>query len=50
MSHWTSESSDSVVYATVDEAHLGSAEDVGSFLVKLKKDLNIGEDGYPKYV
>ena len=50
MSHWTPESSDRVVYATVDEAHSGSIDDVGSYLVKLKRDLHIGERGYPKYV
>ena len=34
MSHWTPESPDNVVYATVDEAHSGSIDDVGSYLVK----------------
>ena len=50
MPHWTSERSDKVVYATVCEAHSGSADDVGSYLFKLRKDLHIGEDGCPKYV
>ena len=50
MPHWTSDSSDKVVYATVEEAHSGSADDVGSYLFQLRKDLHIGEDGHPKYV
>ena len=50
MLHFTPECSDKVVYTTVDEAHSGSADDVGAFLGKLKKDLCIGVDGYPKYV
>lgn len=50
MQHWNPDSPDNVVYATVDEAHSGSIDDVGSYLVKLKKDLHIGEDGYPKFV
>ena len=32
MSHWTPEGSDKVVYATVNEAHSGSANDVSSYL------------------
>ena len=31
-----------MVYTAVNEVHSGSAE--------LRKDLHIGEDGYPKYV
>ena len=50
MPHWTPEGSDKVVYTTVDEAHSGSADDVSSYLFTLKKDLHIGEDGYPKYI
>ena len=50
MPHWTPTCSDKIVYTTVDEAHSGSADDVGSFLVKVKKDLCIGVSGYPKYV
>ena len=34
MPHFTPESSDKVVYTTVDEAHSGSADDVGAFLAK----------------
>ena len=50
MPHWTLEGSDKVVHATVSEAHSGSADDVSSYLFELRKDLHIGEDGYPKYV
>ena len=50
MLHWNPESPDNVVYATVDEAHSGSIDNVGSYLVKLKKDQHIGEEGYPKFV
>ena len=49
MPHFTPECSDKVVYTTVDEAHSGPADDMGAFLGKLKKDLCIGVDGYPKY-
>ena len=48
--HWTSACSDKIVYTTVEEAHSGSTDDVGSYLAKLKRDLCIGLDGYPKYV
>ena len=47
MSHWTPSHSDSVVYATVDEAHSGTFEQVGDYLSKLKKDLKI-VSGYKK--
>ena len=50
MPHWTPNTSDKVVYTTVSEAHSGSADDVGSYLYQLRKDLHVGEDGYPKYV
>ena len=50
MPHWTPEDSHKVVYATVNEAHSGSANDVSSYLSELRKDLHIGEGGYPKYV
>ena len=50
MPHWTPEGSDKVVYATVNEAHSGSADDVSSYLFELRTDLHIGEAGYPKYV
>ena len=50
MPHWTTEGSDKVVYATVSEAHSGSADDVSSYLLEFRKDLHIGEVGYPKYV
>ena len=50
MPHFTPMAPDKVVYTTVDEAHSGSLEDVGKFLAKLKKDVHIGETGYPKYV
>ena len=50
MPHWTTKCSDKVVYATVSEAHSGSTDDVGSYLFELKRDLHIGEAGYPKYV
>ena len=48
--HWMSACSDKIVYTTVEEAHSGSTDDVGSYLAKLKRDLCIGLDGYPKYV
>ena len=50
MPHWTPSHSDSVVYATVDEAHSGTFEQVGDYLSKLKTDLKIGQEGYPSYV
>ena len=50
MPHRTSESGDKIIYTTVDEAHSGSVGDVGSFLLKLKKDLHIGNTEFPKFV
>ena len=50
LAHWTSAHSDKIVYTTVDEAHSSSTDDVGSYLGKLKQDLCIGLEGYPKYV
>ena len=47
MPHWIPEDSDKVVYATVNEAHSGSGDDVTSYLSELRKDL---QGGYPKYV
>ena len=44
------DSPDDVVDATVDEAHSRSVDDVGSSLVKLRKYLHIGEEGYPRFV
>ena len=46
----TSETHDKVVYTTIDEAHSGSVDDVSTFLLKLKRDLRIGKQGYPKYM
>ena len=37
MPHFTPACSDKVVYTTVDEAHSGSADDVGAFLAQIKK-------------
>lgn len=48
--HMPSWTADTVVYTTVDEAYSGSVNDVGSYLVKLKNDLKIGEEGYPSYI
>ena len=42
MPHWTIEgsgSSDKVVYAAISEAHSGFADDVGSYLFELRRDL-----------
>ena len=47
MQNWTPECPDTVVYATVTEAHSGSIDDVSSYLQKLMSDLHIG---YPSYV
>ena len=48
--HFTPACTDKVVYTTVDEAHSGSADGVGTFLAKLKKDLCMSGDGFKKYV
>ena len=37
MPQWTPDVGDKIVYTTVDEAHSGSIDDVGSFLLKLKE-------------
>ena len=50
MPHWTPPKKDNVVYATIDEALSGSIVDIESYLSKLKKELHIGEEGYPEQV
>ena len=50
MPHWTPAAKDNIVYATIDEALSGSIADIEAYLIKLKKDLHIGEEGYPKLV
>ena len=50
MPSWTPDKADTVVYTTIDEAYSGSIDDVGSYLVKLKSDLKLGDEGYPKYI
>ena len=50
MSHWTPIKSEVVVYTTVAEAYSGSIDDVGKFVMKLKDDLKLGTDGFPKYL
>lgn len=47
MPHWTPSQSDDVVYATIEEALSGSIVDVESYLSKVKRDLHIGQPGYP---
>ena len=50
MPHWTPPAKDNIVYATVDEVLSGNIIDIEAYLSKLKKDLYIGEEGYPKLV
>ena len=44
MPHWTPPTKDNVVYATIDEALSGRIADVEAYLLKLKKDIGIGEE------
>ena len=46
--HWTLSNGDEIVYSTVDEGGSASITDVCKYLDKLKTDLHIGENGYPK--
>ena len=39
-----------IVYATIEEAQAGNVGDVEKYLTKLKQDLKIGEEGFPKRV
>ena len=50
MPHWTPPTKDNIVYATIDEALSGNIVDIEAYLIKLKKDLHIGEEGYPSQV
>ena len=50
MPHWTPSQKDKIVYVTIDEALSGSAVDIEAYLLKLKRDLHIGEEGYPTQV
>ena len=47
MPHWIPPTKDNIVYATIDEALSGSKIDIEAYLLKPKRDLNIGEEGYP---
>lgn len=38
------------MYVTIDEAMSGSAIDIKAYMLKLKRDLHIGEEGYPTQV
>ena len=50
MPHWTPTHKDNIVYTTIDEALSGSIVDIESYLMKLKRDLRIGKEGYPNQV
>ena len=50
MPHWTPSTKDNIVYATIDEALSGNIADIEAYLIKLKKELHIGEEGYPSKV
>ena len=50
MPHWTPTSKDNVVYTTIDEAMSSSMMDIEAYLIKLKRELRIGEQGYPSQV
>ena len=47
MPHWTPQSKDNVVYATIEEASSGSLTDVQAYLSKVKEDLKISQSGSP---
>ena len=47
---FTPAESDVIKYATVREAYSGRPEDVASYLIELKKDLCIDQEGFPSYV
>ena len=50
MPHWTPPEKDNVVYATIDEASSGNITDIEGYLSKIKRDLHIGQPGYPEKV
>ena len=50
MPHWTPAHKDNVVYATIDETLSSSIMDIEAYLLKLKRELHIGEQGYPSQV
>ena len=50
MPHWTPPTKDNIVYATIDEALSGNIADIEAYLIKLKKELHIGEQGHPSKV
>ena len=50
MPDWTPSCKDKIVYAEIEEALCGSAVDIEAYLLKLKRDLHIGEEGYPTQV
>lgn len=50
MPHWTPCRKDNVVYATIKEAQSGTIGDVEEYLYDVKRDLHIGEPGYPEKI
>ena len=52
MPYWTPPAKDNIVYATIciDEALSGNIADIEAYLIKLKKELHIGEERYPSKI
>lgn len=48
--HFTPKKSDIIVYATVEEAHSATKDDIVRYLNSLKHDLKIGEPNFPKII
>ena len=45
--HCTPPTKDNIVYTSIDEALSGNVADIEGYLTNLKKDIHIGEEGYP---
>ena len=50
MPHWTPCKQDNIVYVTITEAMSGDKADRESYLTKVKRDLCVGQPGYPSQI
>ena len=50
MPHYTPHTRDAVVYVTIEEAQAATLGDVEGYLIRMKRELCIGQEGFPSKV
>ena len=50
MPHYTPHTRDAVVYVTIEEAQAATLSDVDGYLIRMKRELCIGQEGFPSKV